>query len=46
MLLLQQNGLLMGFSIVGACMSFVLLVIQSILTAVYRYVSFKFFNFF
>jgi len=33
----KKNGLLMGFSIVGACMCFVLLVLQSILTVVYRY---------
>jgi len=32
-----KNGLLMGFSIAGAIMSFVLIVIQSILTGVYRY---------
>jgi len=33
----KKNGLLMGFSIAGAIMSVVLIVIQSILTGVYRY---------
>jgi len=32
-----KNGLLMGFSIVGACMSFILILLQSILTVSHRW---------
>ena len=34
-----QNGLLMGFSIVGAVMSFILVLLQSILTANHSWVN-------
>jgi len=37
----KKNGLLMGFSIAGAIMSFVLIFIQSILTAGWRYKSWE-----
>ena len=37
--MILQTGLLMGFSILGVVMSFVLLVIQSFLTTTYDWVS-------